>query len=135
MRAIAARSWWSERVHEFLIPNFLIPAAGPEKVWNDLNKIKTGVADDRRGCGAAAQVHGGPERAEQAGGDRGVDALEQMSGAEPDAGHHQADDRTPQPDFEAVQQKRALDLLSETTGDEHDQREQPRIVRRPHQIL
>ena len=40
-----------------------------------------------------------------------------------------------EPDLEAVQQERALDFLAHAAGDDHDEREQPRVARRAQQLL
>ena len=93
------------------------------------------MADHRRDRRSAPQVDHGPERAEQAGRDGGVGALQQVTRAECDARDDQPDDAAAQPDLEAVQEKRALNLFAHAAGDEHDEREEPRVARRAQEIL
>ena len=59
----------------------------------------------------------------------GVVALHQMAGAERHAGDDHADRAAAQPDLEAMQQERALNLFADAAGHEHDEREQPRVAR------
>src|SRR5215831_15537840 len=96
------------------------------QVLDDLYEIEAGMADHRGDARAAPQVGEAPERAEQAGRDRRVDALQEMSRAERDARHRQADGRPAEPHLEAAQEKRALNLFADPAGGQHHEREPPR---------
>src|SRR5262245_64290826 len=79
----------------------LQPAAGDEEL-QDLQEIEAGVADHRRDDRSAPQVDQSPERAEQAGSERGVGALQEVAAAERDARHDQAHRAAAQPALEPV---------------------------------
>src|SRR6476619_5745943 len=61
--------------------------AAAHQIPYDLQAVEARVAHHRRDGAAAAQVDDGPDRAEQAGGQRRVPPLERMSRAERDARH------------------------------------------------
>ena len=61
-----------------------LPCSATEKL-KICSRVESGVADHRRDARSAPQVDDTPERAEQAGRHRRVDALQQVAGAERDA--------------------------------------------------
>src|SRR5439155_4975289 len=97
------------------------------KILDDLQEIEAGVADHRRHARAAPQVGEAPERAEQSGRDRRVDALDEMARPKRRARDRDADRGSTEPDLEPMQEKRALNLFADSSGDENDQRKQPRV--------
>lgn len=94
----------------------------------DLQQVEARVTDHRRHDRSPSQVDDAPEGAEQSRDDPGVVALQDMADAEHDAGHHHSHDASTQPDLEAMQQERALNLLADASRDDHDHGEQPRVT-------
>ena len=103
---------------------------------SDLQQVEAGVADHRRHRRSPPQVDDAPERAEQPRDDRRRRSPASRWPA-PNAAlvTITPTDAAAQPDLEAMQQERALNLLADASGHEHDEREQPRVARRAEETL
>src|SRR5206468_11593910 len=94
------------------------------------------MADDGLDRRSASQIHDAPEGAEQSGRNRRIAALQlEVPGAERDARDEHTEGTAAEPDIEAVQQERALNLLAHAARDRHDDGEERRLARRSDQLL
>ena len=80
----------------------MLERSADEEKLGDLQQIETRVADHWGDARPAAQVHDAPEGAEQAGCDRRIQALNQMSRPERRAGHDHTGRAAAQPHVEPV---------------------------------
>jgi hypothetical protein len=86
------------------------------------------VAHDRGERAAARQVHRAPDRAERAGDDGGIEALQRVAHPEAEAGDEQPHPRLAEIAAKAVQQERALQFLAHAAGDDHTARKHPQAA-------
>src|SRR5207253_10362185 len=105
------------------------------EVLNQLDQIKSGVADHRADKRSTAQVHGAPVEPQRTGRNRDVVALQTMTEAERDARDDEAGRGTAEPDLESMQDERPLNFFADAAGDDNADGKQNGTARTLDEVL